>query len=116
LQYIAHHVADDFGQALGQIVHLAFQAIESAFQAIEPLVMAIKTGFYGRKVVAIATGLFEDVAGDHLLALHFALDRVHASLEMIEFVPRYIGSHGLRVSQSLDLKLIAQVVSLSSRA
>jgi len=79
LQYIAHHVADDFGQALGQIVHLAFQAIESAFQAIEPLVMAIKTGFYGRKVVAIATGLFEDVAGDQFLALDRALDSIDAT-------------------------------------
>src|SRR5262245_13105387 len=98
-----------------------------ALQAVEPLIVAVQARFDGRQIVAltvqasfdrrqviaIPAGLFEDVAGNHLLAFDLALDNVDARLEMLELVPRYLSSHCKCAPQFRSINL-AQVVTPSS--
>jgi hypothetical protein len=100
-QDIAHDFAHDGRNILPQAAHLALQVVEPALQAVEPLVVAVETGFDRRQIVAVATGLFEDVARDRFLAFDLALDDVHAGLEVVELFPGYVRRHSRSPNRSI---------------
>src|SRR6185312_3670948 len=64
-------------------VDLPIHAVDFALDPVEPR-------FDRREVVAVAAGLFENVARDHLLALDLALDDTDARFE---FFAGHLGSH-----------------------
>jgi hypothetical protein len=60
-------------------------------QSIDLLLHAIHSCLQNSQIIAIASGLLEDIASDHLLALDLAFEYTHSRLE---FFPRDILGHG----------------------
>jgi hypothetical protein len=79
----AHGFTDDVGEASRQAVDLLLHAAETAFDPIEPGFDAAESRLDGSKVIAVATGLFEDVTRDHLLALDLVFEHVDAGRKFL---------------------------------
>jgi hypothetical protein len=90
-------LTNDFRQGLDQVVDLG----------LDP----IKTRPDGGEIVAVAPRLFEDVAGDHLLALDLAFKNADAGFE---FLAGDIAHSGATVAACL-LFIISQVALTSRR-
>jgi len=90
---IAYHLADNRRQITPQTVQISAQTAHFVFQVVEPLVVAVEAGFDGCQIVAIATGLFEDVASDRFLALDLTFDDIYARLEVVELFPGHVRRH-----------------------
>ena len=93
-QHLAHHLADDFRQGLCQIINLVAQTAELGIEVVgKPVhfvLNTIQTCFDSGKIVAIAAGLFENMARDHFLAFDLALDEPNTRFELF---PDYICRH-----------------------
>src|SRR5215813_9449071 len=86
LQHVTHDIADNFWQVLPQAIHLTLQDVE-------PLVVAVEAGLDRRQIVAVTTGLFENMPSDRFLALNLTLDHVDAGLKLIKLFPSYACRH-----------------------
>jgi hypothetical protein len=74
LHGFAHGLADDLGQASGQIVDLFLEARDRMrrvpqIDGVELLLEAIEAAEDRRQIVAVAAGLFQNMAGDEFFAL-----------------------------------------------
>jgi hypothetical protein len=73
---LTHDIGDHPGQALGEIVDLATELVDFAVHAVNFLFDTTEARLYGSEVVAVAAGLFENMARDELLALDFTFEDV----------------------------------------
>src|SRR5712671_5017048 len=118
---LAHRIRHDAWQVFGQVLDFPLQTVDFALKArgINPIKFGLDTvqaRLDGGKVVAIAAGLFEDLAFDCLVAVAFVFENVNASFELLEFFPGDVGRHSscLRHYDNLSMGGAWQRVELTA--